>query len=78
VRLDLLVERSLGGTGLLVAIAGDATVDISSITLDSRRIGPSALFACVPGRVTDGHDHARVALAAGAVGLLCEKKKQRK
>jgi UDP-N-acetylmuramoyl-L-alanyl-D-glutamate--2,6-diaminopimelate ligase len=73
VRLDLLVERSLGGTGLLVAIAGDATVDISSITLDSRRIGPSALFACVPGRVTDGHDHARVALAAGAVGLLCER-----
>ena len=72
-RLDLLVERSLGGTGLLVAVDGDTTVDISSITSDSRRTAPAALFACVPGRVTDGHDHARVAVAAGAVGLLCER-----
>lgn len=72
-RLDLLVERSLGGTGLLVAVDGDATVEISSIALDSRRVERGALFACVPGRVTDGHEHARPAVAAGAVALLCER-----
>ncbi|MDA8063764.1 MAG: UDP-N-acetylmuramoyl-L-alanyl-D-glutamate--2,6-diaminopimelate ligase [Actinomycetota bacterium] len=72
-RLDLLVERSLVGTGLLLATDGDATVEISSVTLDSRRVGPAAVFACVPGRLTDGHDHAHVAVAAGAVALLCER-----
>lgn len=72
-RLDLLVERSLTGTGLLVAVQGDASVEIASLTMDSRSVGPGALFACVPGRVTDGHAHAPAALAAGAVALLCER-----
>ncbi len=72
-RLDLLVERSLVGTGLLLAVDGDATIEITSVSLDSRGVGREALFACLPGLRTDGHDHAHVAVAEGAVALLCER-----
>ncbi len=71
-RLDLLVERSLLGTGLLVGVSGNALVEIASVAMDSRRVEPGALFACVPGRSTDGHAHTPAAVAAGAVALLCE------
>jgi UDP-N-acetylmuramoyl-L-alanyl-D-glutamate--2,6-diaminopimelate ligase len=52
---------------------GDASVDVTGVTHDSRQVGPGSLFCCVPGRVTDGHDHAPGAVAAGAVALLCER-----
>jgi UDP-N-acetylmuramoyl-L-alanyl-D-glutamate--2,6-diaminopimelate ligase len=52
---------------------GDASVDVTGVTHDSRQVGPGSLFCCVPGRVTDGHDHAPAAVAAGAVALLCER-----
>ena len=35
---------------------------------------PGTLFCCVPGRQTDGHDHAAAAVAAGAVALLAERR----
>ena len=61
----------------LVASLGDAEVrgeaDVSAVTHDSREVGPGALFCCVPGRTTDGHDHAAAAVAAGATALLCER-----
>ena len=34
---------------------------------------PGACFACIPGEVTDGHDHAPEAVARGAVALLVER-----
>ncbi|HEX7131952.1 MAG TPA: UDP-N-acetylmuramoyl-L-alanyl-D-glutamate--2,6-diaminopimelate ligase, partial [Iamia sp.] len=34
---------------------------------------PGDLYCCVPGAVTDGHDHAPAAVAAGAAALLCER-----
>jgi UDP-N-acetylmuramoyl-L-alanyl-D-glutamate--2,6-diaminopimelate ligase len=54
-------------------VRGDASVDVTSVTHDSRQVVAGALFCCVPGRVTDGHDHASSAVAAGAVALLCER-----
>ena len=42
-------------------------------THDSRAVRPGACFACIPGAVTDGHDHAPSAVAAGAVALLVER-----
>jgi len=54
-------------------VRGDASVDVTSVTHDSRLVVEGALFCCVPGRVTDGHDHAAGAVAAGAVALLCER-----
>jgi UDP-N-acetylmuramoyl-L-alanyl-D-glutamate--2,6-diaminopimelate ligase len=54
-------------------VRGDASVDVTAVTHDSRQVTPGALFCCVPGRTTDGHDHAPEAVAAGAVALLCER-----
>ncbi|MEJ7585198.1 MAG: Mur ligase family protein [Acidimicrobiales bacterium] len=51
----------------------DDPTEIAAITLDSRAVEPGALFCCVTGAHTDGHDHARSAVAAGAVALLCER-----
>jgi UDP-N-acetylmuramoyl-L-alanyl-D-glutamate--2,6-diaminopimelate ligase len=53
--------------------SGDPDVEIVAITHDSRRAIPGACFACIPGAVTDGHDHADAAIANGAVALLVER-----
>lgn len=54
-------------------VRGDLQVDISSVTHDSRRVDPGALFCCVPGARADGHDFAPAAVAAGAAALLVER-----
>ncbi len=38
--------------------------------IDSRKAGPGALFAALPGERVDGHDFAGAAVAAGAVAVL--------
>jgi UDP-N-acetylmuramoyl-L-alanyl-D-glutamate--2,6-diaminopimelate ligase len=50
--------------------AGD--VQITAITYDSRSVAPGALFCCLRGARTDGHDHAPAAVAAGAAALLVD------
>jgi UDP-N-acetylmuramoyl-L-alanyl-D-glutamate--2,6-diaminopimelate ligase len=68
VRLDAVGER------LGVALApADAILQIADVEHDSRRVAPGALFCCVVGVNTDGHDHAWEAIAAGAVALLVER-----
>ncbi len=52
---------------------GELDTEVSSVALDSRGVRPGALFCCVPGAHTDGHDHAAAAVTAGAVGLLAER-----
>jgi len=53
---------------------GDADVVVGSVAHDSRRVEPGALFCCIPGATTDGHDHARVAVRSGAAALLVERR----
>jgi UDP-N-acetylmuramoyl-L-alanyl-D-glutamate--2,6-diaminopimelate ligase len=53
--------------------ASGAQVEIASLAYDSRRVAPGALFFCVPGEHSDGHDFARRALAAGAAALVVER-----
>jgi len=62
----VLGDMVLQGTGV-----ADTITDVEH---DSRRVNPSSLFACIPGRVTDGHLHAESAVAAGAVALLTERR----
>lgn len=50
------------------------TVEVTDVEHDSRRVGRGVLFCCVPGTVSDGHEFAASAAAAGAVALLCERK----
>ena len=45
---------------------------ITSVTEDSRRAVPGALFVAAPGVRSDGHDHAAEAAAKGAVAILGE------
>jgi UDP-N-acetylmuramoyl-L-alanyl-D-glutamate--2,6-diaminopimelate ligase len=49
---------------------GDA--EVRDATHDSREVRPGTLFCAVRGQVTDGHAHARDAVAAGATALLVE------
>jgi UDP-N-acetylmuramoyl-L-alanyl-D-glutamate--2,6-diaminopimelate ligase len=51
----------------------DRDVEVTSITEDSRRVVPGACFAARTGGAFDGHEHARGAVAAGAVALLVER-----
>jgi UDP-N-acetylmuramoyl-L-alanyl-D-glutamate--2,6-diaminopimelate ligase len=59
--------------GLDARITGDAGVRIESISYDSRRVQPGALFVALRGLRSDGHAHIAAALAAGAVALLVER-----
>ena len=50
-----------------------STVHVTAVGHDTRALVPGALFFCVRGAVTDGHDHAGEAVASGAVALLVER-----
>ena len=63
-------------------VLDDSTVisksDVRSVVHDSRDVVPGALFCCIPGAVTDGHDYAAAAVGAGAVALLVEERRRRR
>src|SRR5271170_5558826 len=64
-RLDGLIAGELAGDA--------ASVEISTLAYDSRKVTPGALFFCVPGFNSDGHDFARRAVQAGAAALVVER-----
>jgi UDP-N-acetylmuramoyl-L-alanyl-D-glutamate--2,6-diaminopimelate ligase len=47
--------------------------EIASLAYDSRKVGPGALFFCVPGEKVDGHDFAAAAVEGGAVAWVVER-----
>jgi UDP-N-acetylmuramoyl-L-alanyl-D-glutamate--2,6-diaminopimelate ligase len=55
-------------------IAGDGEVEITGLAYDSGQISPGALFFCVPGTRSDGHDFAPAAIDAGAGALVVERR----
>ena len=69
-----LLATAQGRPGLSsLLLDGPDDVEVTGLALDSRQISPGTLFCAVPGAVTDGHDHAAAAVAAGAVAILCER-----
>ena len=50
-----------------------ATVDVSSLAVDSRRVARGALFAALPGVNADGADFAAQAVERGAAAVLAER-----
>lgn len=50
--------------------APEVAGSFTGITTDSRKVVPGMLFAALPGRTFDGHDHIDHALANGAVAAL--------
>jgi UDP-N-acetylmuramoyl-L-alanyl-D-glutamate--2,6-diaminopimelate ligase len=74
-RLDgLIAEASLHELGLVIEMVGDQSTEVSSLTMDSRSVTPGAMFACVVGRKSDGHQFAPEAVESGARSLLCERR----
>ena len=68
-RMDRLLEEVE-----VIEVWGDpARTEVTAIELDSRLVGPGALFCCLPGGVGDGHDHAVEAVDRGATALLVER-----
>ena len=59
-------------TGGRLAI-GAAEVAFDGVSIDSRTLGPGALFVALRGDRFDGHDFLDAALDRGAAGLLVEK-----
>lgn len=55
-----------------VTIVGNADIDISSISSDSRTITPNALFAAMPGSKDNGSAYIADALAKGAAAVLTQ------
>ena len=54
-------------------IIGNAELNISGITFDSREVKAGYLFICIPGFKVDGHDFAEEAINKGAVAILAER-----
>ena len=67
-RLSELID----GTAI-EAVRGDAEVEIADLAYDSERVGPGALFFCVRGMSSDGHEFAPDAVARGAAALVVER-----
>lgn len=65
--------RSRRLSEVAAAVAGQRRgpdAEVSSVSIDSRRIEPGALFVALPGEHTDGHAFVGDAFAAGATGAL--------
>ena len=56
---------------LLQAPAGEPA--LTALTDDSRQAKPGALYLAIRGTQTDGHEHARSAVEAGAVAVVVER-----
>jgi UDP-N-acetylmuramoyl-L-alanyl-D-glutamate--2,6-diaminopimelate ligase len=74
----LLDSRAIELERLSQAVHAERTVNPAPVTVtdlayDARRVGPGALFACVPGLRADGHDFAPQAVSHGAVALIVER-----
>jgi UDP-N-acetylmuramoyl-L-alanyl-D-glutamate--2,6-diaminopimelate ligase len=69
--ITLNTLAAAAGDLLVAPSAGDTT--ISSLTYDSRTARPGALFFCVPGAMTDGHEFAEAAVSMGASALMVER-----
>jgi UDP-N-acetylmuramoyl-L-alanyl-D-glutamate--2,6-diaminopimelate ligase len=74
-RLAELIPACLNVSGPIEDRPGGvaAEVQIASLAYDSRRVQPGALFFCVRGEHSDGHDHAAQAVGAGAAALVVER-----
>ncbi len=57
----------------LQEVVGVTAVEISNISLDSRKVEPSGLFIAVRGVQVDGHHYINSAIIKGATAIVCEK-----
>jgi UDP-N-acetylmuramoyl-L-alanyl-D-glutamate--2,6-diaminopimelate ligase len=70
-RLDELTAGGIPGLRGVSSTAGP--LEIGALAYDSRRVEQGALFFCVSGLQSDGHEFAESAVAAGATALVVER-----
>jgi UDP-N-acetylmuramoyl-L-alanyl-D-glutamate--2,6-diaminopimelate ligase len=73
VTLGGLIARVDAACAAALEVRGDATVEVTDLTIDSRAVRAGSLFCCVRGEHRDGHDFAAEAVRRGAVALLVER-----
>ncbi len=56
----------------LLATSGSMETDVTSLTMDSRKVGPDSLFIAVRGTLADGHAYIETAIRQGATAIVCE------
>lgn len=56
-----------------VGVAGDRTLPVASLELDSRRVKAGTMFFAVVGAAADGHDYIDAAVEAGACAVVCQR-----
>jgi UDP-N-acetylmuramoyl-L-alanyl-D-glutamate--2,6-diaminopimelate ligase len=66
------LERLVAALGA-VEVVGRAPVEVRDLAYDARAVTPGALFFCVPGSRSDGHDFAAAAVERGAVAVVVER-----
>ena len=54
-------------------VVGDASVEITDVTHDSRQARPGSLFVAIPGEHVDGHDYIDQAVERGASAVAAER-----
>lgn len=55
-----------------VQVAGDTSVEVSGLYIDSRKVSANSLFIAVRGTAVDGHTYIAKAIEQGAVAVVCE------
>jgi UDP-N-acetylmuramoyl-L-alanyl-D-glutamate--2,6-diaminopimelate ligase len=60
------------GADIVGAIGPIDETEVRSIELDSRKVTPRALYCCLVGQNSDGHDYAEEAVGRGATALLVD------
>ena len=68
--IPLPVAELTAVLGADLAGPGDPAALITSVSADTRSIGPGALFVALPGARVDGHAFVPYAIAAGAAAAL--------
>jgi UDP-N-acetylmuramoyl-tripeptide--D-alanyl-D-alanine ligase len=68
--IPLTLAEIAEATGGRLHNADGTELVTGTVEFDSRRVGPGGLFVALPGEKVDGHDFARAAREAGAVGVL--------
>jgi len=69
----MILSELLQGVDILESSA-DLSVEISSVSYDSRQTKPGGLFVAMAGYETDGHRFIPMAMEKGAACVLCQEK----
>ncbi len=54
------------------SVKGNTDVEVNDVQIDSRKIGPGAVFVAVKGNASDGHEFIEKAIDAGAAAIVAE------